>query len=194
MHVPATYRGAMSPHRRRLPLLLGAVLLLTACAPGSGSPVVSLSATAPAATPPAATPPASASAPDSAGAVACTDGVALITGSRRQVTFSGACERVELDGTDLDVELVTSQVESVIIRGDDNEVDVDAVAELTVEGQENDIDAEYVGSATIRGNGNELDVGGELGAVSVAGDDNEVTAGALGAVEQSGARNRIERD
>ena len=190
-------RTAISSRRTRDRVAaLAAVALATVVMAGCAAEPAPRLTARPTATPSAASPSAStpAVAPTtpttSAEATAvCTDGVLQLSGSAQALRFDGECARVEISGADLDVDLDDARITSVIVRGDRNEVDLDAPDDVTVEGQGNDIDAETVGAATIRGDRNRLDVDDALGSLTISGNDNAVEADTIGAADVQGDRN-----
>ncbi|HYP72674.1 MAG TPA: DUF3060 domain-containing protein, partial [Microbacterium sp.] len=101
-----------------------AALTMAGCA-AEPAPLLTVrptAATTPAATASAAASPTQSTAVD---APTCAAGVLQISGSTQTVRFDGECARVEISGADLDVDLDDARIDSVVIRGDRNDVDLD---------------------------------------------------------------------
>lgn len=177
----------------RFPLLAGAGLLAVLALVGCAPKVQTAPLTA-APNPPAATADPEPSARVTDVAADCIDGVARLAGSAQQVSLVGSCARVEIEGTDLDVDLTRASVEDVVLRGDRNEVDAASVGSLSIEGTENDWEGVDIGSLSLRGDRNEIDLDGRAGAIAVAGNDNTVEAHEFGATDDNGQRNRFPVD
>lgn len=122
----------------------------------------------------------------------CVDGISRVSGSSQDVSFAGECERVEISGSDLEVNLRSATVREVIIRGDRNDVDAGAVSTLSIEGMDNEWDGASLGSISVRGDRNEIELDGDAGTVAVSGNDNSVQAAAFGAIDDAGERNRFD--
>ncbi|MDD7929777.1 DUF3060 domain-containing protein [Microbacterium thalli] len=180
---------------------VGVVFALTACVPADDAPdrVVrpsapsDASATAPAPVSPQPATPSSSPSTGGSDLSMCIAGVVALRGSDIDLSFTGECDRVEIEGAGLDVDLSDARVTTVVVRGDRVEVDLADVNTLEITGQAADIDADVIGSLSVAGDRNAID-GDEISAVSVAGNDNRVHADRLGSVEQAGDRNDIRPD
>lgn len=122
---------------------------------------------------------------------ACVDGISRVNGASQSVTLAGDCDRVEISGNDLTVDLTEATARDVVIRGDRNDVEAEQMGAVDIEGNDNEWDGDSLGSLSVRGDRNDVDVDADLGAVTVGGNDNVIEAGILGAVDDTGQRNRI---
>lgn len=121
----------------------------------------------------------------------CVDGVAQVSGSTQSLAFAGDCDRLEITGNDLTVDLTDATARTVVVRGDRNDVEAGQMGALDIEGNDNEWDGGSLGALALRGDRNDIEVDADLGAVAVAGNDNAIAAGILGAVDDSGQRNLI---
>lgn len=182
----------------------GVALVLVACTPAASQepdrivrPSAPTSSTAPTSGPDDGSStstqtqaPSSEAAQPGTDALTCVDGAVAIRGSDADVSFSGECDRVQIEGDGLDVDLEDARIGAVVVRGDRIEVELGSVGSLDVTGQSADIDAETIGALTVAGDRNTVEAD-EIGSVTVSGNDNRVEATRLGASEQSGDRNDI---
>lgn len=125
--------------------------------------------------------------------VDCVDDRVLFAGSALAATIDTDCERVELQGNDLDVDLA-GRIGRLVVRGDRNDVSAGAVEAVEIEGQDNEVEMDAAQDAALTGDRNDLDVDGAIERVVVRGTENHVAADTLGTVVDEGARNRIELD
>jgi hypothetical protein len=128
--------------------------------------------------------------PDAA-SIDCGGAAASVSGDRRDVTVVGVCPRVEIQGTDLRVDLRGAGVQELRIDGDRNDVLSGATGATVVAGQDNTLAAEGADALAIDGDRNDVSATGELGRVEVAGSDNSVEASAIGGTVDQGERNEV---
>jgi len=121
----------------------------------------------------------------------CVDGVLALNGASRTFVVTGACARIDIAGTELDVDLTRADVQDLTVRGDDNEIEAGPLDALTLEGQANDLEAPAIGDVTVRGDRNALDVDGAIGSLLLSGNDNEVDAATIGSADVRGDRNEL---
>lgn len=169
------------------------VLVLTLGLSGCvGEPAPSrLTALPPEATPraaPSATNPAS---DDPVVDVACSDGAAYLTGEAASLRLSGPCERVEVSGELLEIDIAEVAVGALVVRGESVSVRAGALGSVLIEGQNNTLLASSIGSTQVRGDDNALDITGDLGPLTIQGGGNTVVAATLGAVTEEGAGNSV---
>lgn len=188
-------------------LAVAAVLLIGCGAANDSDPERIVRPTAPASTSTPAAPATPSAAPPSAPASStpapapvpgtgpeCIEGTLTIRGAGLDVDFAGECARVDIEGTDLDVDLSEARIDGVVVRGDRNEVDLGGVGSLEVTGQSSEVDVDAIGALTVSGDRNVVDSEGDIGSVRVSGNDNRVEGRTLGPVEQSGDRNEVVAD
>lgn len=177
----------------RTPLAAAAVLLavlLTGCT-GDPEPRLTALPGISATLEPSASPSVPTLGPSAGAATDCVDGVLALSGARQEIDVAGSCTRVEVSGTDLEIDLERAEVSEVVVRGDRNDVDASALDSVIVEGQGNEIGADAVGAASLSGDRNSLDVDGALGSLVIRGNDNEVEAARIDASDVQGDRNEV---
>ncbi len=103
-----------------------------------------------------------------------------------------AQQAAEISGTDLDVSL-SGECGEVTIQGEDNDVDVDSADALTVEGSDHDVDVDSVRNVTVTGNDNDVDIGGSVELLVVEGSDHDIECdGSAAEINDSSSDSDIE--
>ena len=125
------------------------------------------------------------------GATDCGGQAVTINASSRQLSVTGTCPLVEIDGNDLDVALAGATVDRVVIRGDRVKIAAADLGSVQIGGQDDQVDAASLGALEIRGDRNRVGVDRGLGAVTIGGNANDVLAGSIGAVTVQGQGNQV---
>lgn len=121
----------------------------------------------------------------------CVDGVGRIDGQDQELTLSGECDRIEITGTRLDVDLSAARATQIVVHGDDNEVEAATVESLSIDGGSNDVEVRSVTTVSVRGDRNSVESDAPIGTAQIAGDDNEIDAPALADADVRGERNEL---
>ncbi len=139
--------------------------------------------------------PSAVPSPDATGTVGeCIDDVMRLTDSNATYDLTVVCGTLEIEGSDLVIDLERAQIGGVVIHGDRVEVDAVTLGSVVIDGDSNDVDTDALDAVVIDGDANQVDVEGDLRSAVVKGTGNRVEARSISAVVNSGSGNQILSD